>query len=291
MFDLRYHVASLAAVFLALLIGILVGVGISGKADEAQKDELRRRVADLRAQRDASAENREGLQRAADANQAFAEDVYPLLIADRLRGKRIALVFVGSVDSAHVRRALEDAGAPAPLRMRALKVPVDAEALDRTLAGRSELSEYRGEGGQAALGRTLAAELVTGGETPAWDALSSLLVEERSGTFRRPADGVVVVRTAESQSGPTASFLTGLYSGLADSGVPAVGVETAAENPSAVEVWNRRGLSTVDNVDTAAGRLALALLLAGGDEGSYGVKESADEVLPPIEPLTAEAGG
>jgi hypothetical protein len=291
MFDLRYHVASLAAVFLALLIGILVGVGISGKADEAQKDELRRRVTDLRAQLNAVAENREGLQRAADANQAFAEDVYPLLIADRLRGKRIALVFVGSVDSAHVRRALEDAGAPAPLRMRALKVPVDAEALDRTLAGRSELSEYRGEEGHAALGRTLAEELVSGGETPAWDALNSMLVEERSGTFRRPADGVVVMRTAEPQSGATARFLTGLYSGLADSGVPAVGVETAAENPSAVEAWNRRGLSTVDNVDTAAGRLALALLLAGGEEGSYGVKESADEVLPPIEPLTAEAGG
>ena len=31
MFDLRYHVASLAAVFLALIIGILVGVGISGR--------------------------------------------------------------------------------------------------------------------------------------------------------------------------------------------------------------------------------------------------------------------
>ena len=31
MFDLRYHVASLAAVFLALIIGILVGVGISDR--------------------------------------------------------------------------------------------------------------------------------------------------------------------------------------------------------------------------------------------------------------------
>ena len=29
MFDLRYHVASLTAVFIALIIGILVGVGIS----------------------------------------------------------------------------------------------------------------------------------------------------------------------------------------------------------------------------------------------------------------------
>ena len=30
MFDLRYHVASLAAVFVALIIGILVGVGLAG---------------------------------------------------------------------------------------------------------------------------------------------------------------------------------------------------------------------------------------------------------------------
>ena len=38
MFDLRYHVASLAAVFLALVIGILVGVGISdqGLVDSAK---------------------------------------------------------------------------------------------------------------------------------------------------------------------------------------------------------------------------------------------------------------
>ena len=30
-FDLRYHVASLAAVFVALILGIFVGVGLSGK--------------------------------------------------------------------------------------------------------------------------------------------------------------------------------------------------------------------------------------------------------------------
>ena len=29
MFDLRYHVASLAAVFLALVVGILIGVGLT----------------------------------------------------------------------------------------------------------------------------------------------------------------------------------------------------------------------------------------------------------------------
>ncbi len=40
MFDLRYHVASLAAVFIALVVGILVGVGISGRGfvDDVERD-------------------------------------------------------------------------------------------------------------------------------------------------------------------------------------------------------------------------------------------------------------
>ena len=35
MFDLRYHLASLAAVFIALAVGILLGVAISGKLSTA----------------------------------------------------------------------------------------------------------------------------------------------------------------------------------------------------------------------------------------------------------------
>ncbi len=92
----------------------------------------------------------------------------------------------------------------------------------------------------------------------------------------------MVVRTAEPQEGPTARFLRGLYDGL-DGSVPAVGVESTTATPSAVDVFRRSGLSSVDNVDTAVGRVALALLLAGGREGHYGVKGSADAILPTVE--------
>ena len=45
MFDLRYHVASLAAVFVALVIGIFVGVGLSGKGfvNDAERANLQAR--------------------------------------------------------------------------------------------------------------------------------------------------------------------------------------------------------------------------------------------------------
>ena len=209
MFDLRYHVASLAAVFVALLIGILVGVAMSGKVDDAEKQSLQSDVNRLEAQLDAASERRVTGTREQKAFRAFVKNAYPALIADRLVGKRIAIIFVGPVDAGlrrAIERAVDDAGSSAPLRIRALKVPVDPSKLDGELDG--DLAEYR-TGGLEDLGGELARELVDGGDTPAWDAVSPLIVEEKAGSFRRPADGVVVVRTVKAQQGETAQFLRG----------------------------------------------------------------------------------
>ena len=56
MFDLRYHVASLAAVFLALVIGILVGVGISsgGFVSKGERSLLNSKIDELQRSLDAA---------------------------------------------------------------------------------------------------------------------------------------------------------------------------------------------------------------------------------------------
>ena len=170
--------------------------------------------------------------------------------------------------------------------MRALKVPIDASRIEGELDG--ELAEYRGAG-IADLGGELARELVDGGDTPAWDALTPLIVEEKAGSFRRPADGVVVVRTVKAQQGETAEFLRGFYSELADMDVPTIGVEPSGVSESAVGVWSDAGLSTVDDIEAPAGRLALALLLSGSSIGNYGLKETADDgIVPPVEAQPSE---
>jgi Copper transport outer membrane protein, MctB len=285
MFDLRYHVASLAAVFVALLIGILVGVAMSGKVDDAEKQSLQSDVNRLEAQLDAASERSASGTREQKAFRAFVKNAYPALIADRLVGKRIAIVFVGPVDAGlrrAIERAVDDAGSSAPGRIRALKVPVDPSKIDGELDG--DLAEYR-SAGLADLGGELAHELVDGGDTPAWDALSPLIVEEKAGSFRRPADGVVVARTVKAQQGETALFLRGLYSELAEIDVPTIGVESSGVSESAVGVWSDAGLSTVDDIETPAGRLALALLLSGSSIGNYGLKETADDgIVPRVEP-------
>ena len=108
----------------------------------------------------------------------------------------------------------------------------------------------------------------------------------REGDLAEPVDGVVVMRTAEPQAAETSRFLAGMYQGLGSAGVPVVGVEPARVEQSAIPVFQRYRLSTVDGVDTPVGALAMLLVLADRDAaGDYGVRDTADRILPPIEPL------
>jgi hypothetical protein len=294
MFDFRYHVASLAAVFVALVIGVLFGVGLSGQGfvTDSERTKLEDRINDLSARVDAERQRADDLVQGQQAAAAFAADAYPLLVADRLKGKKVAVVVVGSRnDSSVVDEALDavrDAGGQ-PIRAYSLRMPVDNDAVQGALRGRPALAAYRGEEHLADLGRDIGRELVQEGPTPLLDTLSDQLVEERSGPSRVGADAVFVVRNATPQQGMSARFVNGLYEGIGSAGSPAVGVEATDTTPTGVRAFARNDLSTVDDVDTASGKLALVLLLGGGREGNYGVKELAkDGILPPIEPLPAE---
>ena len=289
MFDLRYHVASLAAVFLALVIGILVGVGISdsGYVDKGYRGLLEQRIAKLQGDLGDARRQADDLSAQQRATQAFVTDTYPELMANRLRGKSVALVFLGPAD-AHVRASLEqmlaDAGASGWVRVRALKLALDVHQIDNTLAGDPALARYVGGARLPALGKGLAEEFAKGGRAPLWTTLAEQIVAERTGSEKRAADGVIVVRTAGKQYDGTASFLSGFYTGLIAAPVPVVGVETTNADESAVASFQRNGISSVDDVDQQIGRFALTLLLDGAKAGHYGVKASArDGVLPPLE--------
>jgi Copper transport outer membrane protein, MctB len=294
MFDLRYHVASLAAVFLALIIGILVGVGIAdrGLLDKGTKRLLEDRIAVLQNRLDNATQHNAAADRDQRALQSYVKETYPVLVRNRLRGAHVAVVFVGSVDtgvSSAVERALLDAGAEES-RLRALKVPIDIRQIDKRLAADANGKKYVGNAKLESLGRALGEEFVSGGDTPLWNALTEALGEHVSGGSKAPVDGVVVVRTVPPQRGGTSRFLFGLYQGLSSPGLPAVGVEKTDARPSAVQIFGKGGLSTVDDVDEPAGKLALVLLLGGAPGGHYGVKQTADDALPPFTSALARGG-
>src|SRR5882724_2540743 len=244
MFDFRYHVASLAAVFFALVIGILVGVALASHG--LGNTERKRLEEDLR-----RAENQ----------------------ADVLRTQVATLMNDGAGDRAFVEGTYKS-------------------VMANKLAKKPLLASYSAPDQLKNLGHDLGQEFVVGTDTLLWTALQSLIVEEKAGPSRPPADGVVIVRTTTPQTGPTALFLTGLYAGLADVGVPVIGVERTNDPGSAIKAFQRSGFSTVDDIDTRIGKLALVALLADpSSTGAFGSKKTAQAQLPPISPLPAAAGG
>jgi hypothetical protein len=285
LFDLRYHVASLAAVFLALIIGILVGVGIASQTSVSESDRqlLEKQLTDAVRDREAARADADLLRRQQEAGTSYIEESYPVVMNGRLRAVPVTLLFIGRVvpeirDA--VVQTLDDANGPPLARMRALELPVDAQAVRAALP--QELKTLTLE----EVGQRLGRELVAGGETPLWDALSSVIAEETAGPNGPEVEAVVVFDGQPLGERPSAPFLEGMYEGITGAGVPVAGVERTGERPSRINGYGRLGLSsTVDSIDSEMGRVALAVLLAGGEEGHYGLKPTADAVVPPIEPL------
>jgi hypothetical protein len=300
MFDLRYHVASLAAVFLALAVGIILGVAISGKVRGAEDALNAQRVSELESQLERQRETVSEDAGRLDALETYVERTYTPLMADRLAGESTAVVLFGPVADpirSAIETTLRDAGG-IPARVVVLDVPLDPERLDDLLTTQEDLSAFAGED-VGALGEAIGEELVQGvGEEPLLPRVAAELVAELEGSTTAEVTGVVVARgwqpaadgdPAEAEA--TESYLDGLMRGLRGSGLPVAGV-TATDTEEREELldWYRAsGASSVDDVDFQSGRLALALLLDGAPPGNYGFLPEASEDGP-IPSVPVETG-
>jgi hypothetical protein len=278
----RYHATSLIAVFLALAIGILIGAEFGGDALTSTRKNLEASlVNNLQDARSKSDELNGQLGRANE----FAERVYPVLTRERLAGKRIAIIALGGLPSEDTT-AVEDALGPTGAKLVGVGVvrePVDLNGLSGDLAKTRFADIKHNSDTLTALGVGLGRQLVRGGTLP--EVVRGHLFSRASGTFGA-LDGVIVVRSQPQDLGPVQkttanSFESGLLSGITATRAPTVGIETSTAEPSSISFFQSNDLSSVDDVEMTAGKLALVFGILGA-EGSFGVKGSADRLLPDL---------
>lgn len=278
----RYHATSLIAVFLALAVGIVIGAALGGDTiDDTRKDLEQSLTGNLQDARDRAEDLNAELGRANE----FSSRVYPVLVRDQLRDRRIGVLAFGDLPQG-VLDSIEDALEPTGGRLVAVGVvrePVDTRALADEL-GKTRFADVASNpDSQTALGVGVGRQLVLGGTL--LEPVRGQLFSRASGNFGA-LDGVIVVREQPEDMGPqqraTASrFEAGLVSGITATRAPAVGVEASDVEASSVSFFVGNDLASVDDIDLVAGRLATVFALLGA-EGSFGVKGSADRLLPDL---------
>ena len=278
----RYHAASLAAVFLALAVGILIGVGfgsdvVNGTAEDIE-DSLRSELDDANAQI-------EDLDAQLTEERDLSSSLAPAVVEDRLRGREIAIVSLGELDDSltdGIRAAIDPSGAKLQ-EIAVVREPPDDDAADAVEDRRNESHEEQ----LGRVARQAGRALVTGG--PKFDDLRAALFSRYSGE-PGDIDGVVVVRARPASLGDRAGpatdaiedgLIAGIQAALPDRRLTVVGAESTGTDPSSIAWFTDRDMASVDNVDQLAGRVALVYTLGGAD-GEYGVKGTADALLPDL---------
>jgi hypothetical protein len=281
-YSARYHATSLIAVFIALAIGIVVGAALGGDTiDNTRKDLENSLTGNLRDARERADELSAELGRANE----FSDRVYPVLVRDQLRGRRIGLLALGELPDG-VYGAIEDALEPTGARLVAVGVvrePVDTKSLSGDLTKTRFADIGESPETQTAFGAAAGRQLVVGG--PLLEPVRDRLFSRASGTFGG-LDGMIVVRSQPDDMGPVQRAVagrveSGIAAGIASTRAPAVGVEDSGAEVSSVSLYVGSGLTSVDDVDLVAGRVATVFALLGA-EGSFGVKGSADRLLPDL---------
>jgi hypothetical protein len=289
-YSARYHATSLVAVFIALAIGILIGAEFGGNAlTNTRKDLEHSLTGNLQDARERADELSGRLAR----SDEFAGRVYPALVHGRLAGKRIGVVALGDLPG-DTSSAIEDALSPTGARLVGIGVvrePVDMRALAGDLA-KTRFADIRANPETlTAFGTGVGRQLVRGGTL--LERVRGQLFSRASGNFGG-LDGVIVVRQQPESMGPVQRSTAGklesaLMAGVIGTRTPAVGVETTTSEPSSVSFFAGNDLSSVDDVETAAGQVATVFALLGA-EGSFGVKGSADRLLPDLLPPAGSNG-
>lgn len=314
MISLRYHAVSIAAVFLALAVGVVLGSsGLSDRvlaAVSAQRDDLGAQVTRLTVERDALAAQQR-------ASGEFADRVGPAAVRGLLTGQTVVLVTAGAdvADRDALVGLVTQAGGTVTGLVELTDAVGDPARADQLRELTSQLLPVGARLPAASdtgslVGGLLGGVLVTREGQPAVsrDDADSVLSGLTSAGFVHPGDApgpanLVLVLTGGAQDGMDAPETAAVHARLAaqldltGAGAVLAGADGSAGATGAVGVARADPqvagrLSTVDDVRSGSGRVAAVLALSeqlDGRAGSYGTGPGAVDGAAPAVLVTAGA--
>lgn len=322
MFDFRYHALSLAAVLLALAVGVVIGVAIGdSNLVSSAKSGI---VHDLSSEVSGAQHQAEQLRSQLHGEEAFANDLYPIAVHGLLSGTNVGLVFLGPPSNGvngYVREAVTQAGGDLATVI-AVREPLDLTGIARLAEGTrfaalaptpaeaeaAEAGEGTSSTGTGTTGTTggevtrsaasgelledfatiIGKQLVSGGAQVDRELISRVrprLLSAFDGQLGR-LDALVVMRGDPTTLTPEQAKASSQFeTGLLD-GLGKVGIPVVGVELSGTEPsqipWYQ-GKDLASVNDLDTTAGQAALVYAlTGSHGAYGTKSTADSLLPNV---------
>jgi hypothetical protein len=285
MFDMRSYIVSLIAVFLALGIGILMGTVIVDKGVLVEQQSVL--VKKLQEEFGSLRQENSTLQRDLDARNKFEEETTSLFVQNQLPQQNITMVTTSGVSEVVIRgvsNVLSLTGA----QHNVVNISTPDFDLKNKVTQKQILAQFPGEliSGRELKKRVIkkiAEELLSSSEKPFIKFLSNLNFAKESNVLASPPSAVIVFAESEERVSPVARELSiQLIQSLRELNVTAIGVESSTVTNSYISDFETAGTSsTIDNIDTVPGRVALIYVLRGNN-GNFGIKKTAQSLMPPF---------
>lgn len=282
--NLKCHIVSLVAVFLALGLGILIGTAVPGSdvLDSQQQrlaGDLERQLSVLRQKNEFLQARVGSLEMDNNIQRRFETQVLPVLLDGRLKGRNIAIIGTAAQRLPdELAGILETAGA----RIQSTTVLNGLEVGD----GKELLRDLNWpDMDERTMTARIAGEIaraVLTGDNGVLNTLAARQVIRAGGGYGEPVDDVVIVGGSPEKRLIKVECLDyPIIDIFKARGVNVYGVEESGAAYSFMKEYQKKGIATVDNIDTAPGQLALVYAISGSP-GNYGVKSSAGALLPDL---------
>jgi hypothetical protein len=291
--DFRYYISSIAAIFFALGIGIVIGGALMNNGEIPRSKEqliqnLEQEFAQLRLEiktLQASIREREV---ELEVLRQFNREIVPMVVTGLLENRKIGIVktnhTIPSELTADLMAILKLTGAELLWGIE-LNAGPEPAVEPKILAARLGL-----EGDPLSLNQLLTAftnALITGEDGGLLAALqANNLIQIHSATpseVRGLPDTLILLGGSNEDK---INFVDQIDLVVAKQaklcGLVVAGVEPLTVKISYIPKYKRSGLIVIDNINTLPGQVALVLALAAGEQGHYGVKETARSLLPKL---------
>lgn len=268
MYGFRYHLVTVIAVFMALGIGILLGGSIGQDLFTNEQIELVSRLEEKymasRAENSRWSQRVNDLAKQTEQLDQLIRQLGDVLVQGKLTGKSVVLLQLDQENLADLSFFLQRAGAT-------VQSVITIKDPDSLLAN-SLLAPF-------------AHHLAEPDPTFNWLPFTQAKVKLQ-GTVRSRPDAVVIIgNTAKNSSPRSQQFEMYLARELRKHNVRVIGAERTDAEYSVVPVYRTLKVPTVDNLDQAAGMIALVGLIQGKN-GHFGIKQTAETLFPSIDSIS-----